>query len=137
VNRSAIALLGYSAWTLALLGGIAVLRGSLTASRQRAANSFSVAGDDVSPFSGRLCRAHANCYENLPALAVIVLTAMHTGHASITDPMAPWLLVARIGQSVTHLLSTSVRAVQVRFTFFVVQFVIQVVWIVELAPRLL
>ncbi len=68
MSSSASALLGYAAWTLALLGGIAVLRSALTLSGRRAANRFAVSGDDVSPFSGRLCRAHANCYESLPAL---------------------------------------------------------------------
>ena len=59
MSASAIALVGYAAWMLFLVGIIAVLRGSLTLSGQRAANSFGVDGSDVSPFSNRLCRAHA------------------------------------------------------------------------------
>ncbi len=132
MSASAIALVGYAAWTLFLLGMIAVVRGSLTLSGQRAANSFGVDGSDVSPFSNRLCRAHANCYENLPVFAALVLVAMSTGNAAITNALAPWALAARVAQSTTHLASTSSLAVQARFGFFLAQFLIQVWWAVSL-----
>ena len=132
VNTTALALVAYAAWTLALLGGIAVLRGALTLLRRRAANAFSVSGDDVSPFSGRLCRAHANCYENLPVFASLTLTAIATGHVEITDALALWAVGARVAQSITHLTSTSVRAVELRFGFFFVQFMIEILWAVRL-----
>ncbi|HZR80897.1 MAG TPA: MAPEG family protein [Candidatus Binatia bacterium] len=132
MTTSATALLVYAAWTLALVVAIGVLRSTLTLSGRRAANSFAPTGDDVSPFSARLCRAHANCYESLPAFAAIVLVAIVSGHAAITDPLAPWAVAARIGQSTTHIASTSVPAVMLRFTFFLVQVVIQVWWIVRL-----
>ena len=132
MSSSALALLGFAAWSLGLLGILAVLRTGLTLSGQRAANSFSVTGDDVSPFSARLCRAHANCYESLPAFAAIVLVAMPSGNAHVTDPLALWALLARVGQSTTHLISTSVLGVQVRFAFFLIQFLIQVYWVVRL-----
>jgi uncharacterized MAPEG superfamily protein len=131
-NVSVIALLGYAAWTLCLLAAIAVLRVVLTLRGPRSANSFSVWGDDVSPFSGRLCRAHANCYENLPAFASIVVVAAISGHPSITDPLALWALAARVGQSTVHLISTHNRAVQLRFAFLLAQFVIQTIWITQL-----
>lgn len=132
MSASAIALVGYAAWTLVLLGMIAVVRGSLTLSGQRAANSFGVDGSDVSPFSNRLCRAHANCYENLPVFAALVLVALATGNAAITNALAPWVLAARVGQSITHLVSTSSLAVQARFGLFLAQFLIQVWWVVSL-----
>ena len=132
MSASAIALVGYAAWTLVLLGMIAVVRGSLTLSGQRAANSFGVDGSDVSPFSNRLCRAHANCYENLPVFAALVLVALATGNAAITNALAPWALAARVGQSTTHLVSTSSLAVQARFGLFLAQFLIQVWWVVSL-----
>jgi uncharacterized MAPEG superfamily protein len=109
-----------------------VLRAVLTLRGPRSANSFSVWGDDVSPFSGRLCRAHANCYENLPAFASIVVVAAISGHPSITDPLALWALAARVGQSTVHLISTHNRAVQLRFAFLLAQFVIQMIWITQL-----
>ncbi len=137
MNLSLIALIGYSAWIMGLLGAIALLRATLTLQGKRAANSFSVNGDDVSLFSARLCRAHANCYENLPVFASIVAVAAISGHTGITDALAPWALGARIGQSATHIISTSNRAVQLRFAFFLVQFVIQVLWIAQLSYTLI
>ncbi len=132
MSPSLIALLGYAAWTLVLLVGIGALRSGLTLSGQRAANSFRPDGSDVSEFSGRLSRAHANCYESLPAFAAIVLVAVVSGHAQLTDPLAPWALVARVAQSTTHLVSTSTRAVTVRFAFFSVQVAIQGWWVFKL-----
>jgi len=136
MSTTALAVVGYAGWTLGLLGGIAALRGGLTVSGRRAANAFAVTGEDVSAFSARLCRAHANCYENLPVFAALCLVALVTSHAAVTDPLAPWAVASRIAQSVTHLTSTSVRAVQLRFGFFLVQFVIQIVWVVRLASSL-
>jgi uncharacterized MAPEG superfamily protein len=132
VTPSILALLGFAAWTLVLLLGIAVQRSALTLSGARAANSFGTDGTDVSPFSNRLCRAHANCCENLPIFAAIVLGALASGRADVTDPLALWVLVARIGQSTTHLISTSSLAVQARFGFFAVQIGIEVWWLLRL-----
>lgn len=42
--------------------------------------------------------------------------------------LAPWLLVARSAQSVTHLVSVSVLAVNVRFAFFALQLAIAIYW---------
>ncbi len=132
MSASAMALVGFAAWTLFLLGMIAVLRSKLTLLGQRAANIFGVDGSDVSPFSNRLCRAHANCYESLPVFAALVLVAITSGHGAITDGLAAWVLAARVGQSTTHLVSTSGLAVQARFGFFLAQFLIQAWWAVAL-----
>jgi len=132
MEPSAVALLGYAAWTIVLVTSIGLQRGMLTLSGQRAPNSFKTDGTDISEFGQRLARAHANCYENLPIFAAIVLTAVVTGHSSVTNPLAPWFLMARIAQSVTHILSTSSPAVMVRFTFFLVQIVIMIWWLLSL-----
>ena len=132
MSNSATALLVYAAWTLLLLSSIAILRVTLSASGRRAPNSFAVSGDDVSPFSGRLCRAHANCFESLPAFASIVLVAITSDNTHITEPLALWATAARVGQSTAHLISTSNRAVQVRFAFLLAQLLIQFWWIISL-----
>ncbi|MFZ5609287.1 MAG: MAPEG family protein [Pseudomonadota bacterium] len=123
---------GLILWMLALLGMLAVLRTSLTFAGKRAANAFSPTGDDVSPFSGRLCRAHANCYEFLPFVLAVLLYAMLAGQTMVTDGLALVFLGARIAQSLTHLVSTSVFAVTVRFVFFLIQVVILLYWIIKL-----
>jgi uncharacterized MAPEG superfamily protein len=133
LTNSLIALLGYAAWTFALLLAIAGWRTLLIVRERRAVNAFKPTGDDVSPAMVRLCRAHANCYENLPAFAALVVVAHASGHGAVTDPLALWVLAARCAQSSTHLVSTRRRAVLVRFCFFASQLVIQIVWIVKLA----
>jgi len=131
-SYSLLALLLYGAWTLALVTGIAALRFTQVQFRGHRINTFAPSGEDVSPFSGRLCRAHANCYENLPAFAAIVGVALISGHAAITGPLALWCLAARVGQSAVHLYSTRARWVMLRFGFMVAQVVIQVWWVVRL-----
>ena len=132
MSPSLVALLGYSLWTLALLGVIAALRSRLTLSGARAANSFDPTGSDVSPFSSRLCRAHANCYEFFPVFGGLILVAALSNSGHITDPTAAWALLARVGQSCVHIASTSAAAVTVRFGFFLAQFVIAAYWGVRL-----
>ena len=132
MTASLLALLGFASWTLALLLAIAMLRCYYTLFGGRYANSFAVSGEDVSPFSGRLCRAHANCYETLPAFAAIISVAALSGNASITDPLALWALAARLAQSSVHLISTRSRAVMLRFSLLMVQWLIQGYWIIRL-----
>jgi uncharacterized MAPEG superfamily protein len=132
LTPSALALVGYAAWTLLLAITIVTYRTGFVLTRERAANSFAPSGEDVSPFSGRLCRAHANCYENLPIFAALILLALVTDNAGITDSLARWVLVARVAQSVVHLISTSEMAVVVRATLFSVQLGIQAYWVVQL-----
>ena len=132
MNPSSLALVLYAAWTLLLLTGIATLRTRETLARRRPRKGFAVFGEDVSAFSERLCRAHANCYENLPAFAALVLVAVMTGHAQITDPLALWLVAARIGQSITHLTSTRNWALNLRFAFFIAQMLVPLWWAVSL-----
>lgn len=131
MNPTALALSGYIAWFLLLLGGIAVLRSGLTVSGKRLANSFSPDGYDVSPLSGRLCRAHANCYESFPFIGGLLILALATGSTEVTNSLALVVLFARILQSSTHVISTSILAVQIRFAFLLVQYLIGVYWAVQ------
>ncbi len=132
MSPSALALVGYVAWTLLLAMWIIALRTVVTLKKERRANEFKPSGEDVSPFSGRLCRAHANCYENLPIFASLVLLALVTGNAAVTDPLARWVLSARVAQSLVHLTSTSEIAVTIRVGFFLAQLAIEAYWVVQL-----
>lgn len=132
-----LALWLYAGWTLLLLSMIVSMRVYLSTTRQRAPNRFAPSGDDVSPFSGRLCRAHANCYENLPLVAALIVAAWGTDNLDVTDSTALVLVVARIGQSLVHLRSTSNRAVMLRFGLFAVQIAIAASWVLQLGLRLL
>lgn len=128
MTNTSLAFLGYVSWMLLLTVAIAGQRTALVFSGRRAANSFSTTGDDVSPFSARLCRTHANCYEHFPVIGGLLLYALATGQTAVTEPLALTVLAARILQGSVHLMSTSVVAVFGRFGFFAVQIGIAVYW---------
>jgi len=65
-------------------------------------------------------------------LAAVVLAAVVSGNAAVTDPLALWVLGARVGQSTVHLASVSNEAVMVRFGLFLVQYAIITWWILQL-----
>jgi uncharacterized MAPEG superfamily protein len=137
MNDSVLVLVLYAAWTLLLLAGIVTLRTGLVFGGKRAANTFAPAGDDVSPFSARLCRAHANCVENLPIAAAVILGAVASGHADITGGALAWVLLgARVAQSSIHIASTSPAMVIMRANMLAAQIGILAFWIVRLVGAL-
>jgi uncharacterized MAPEG superfamily protein len=69
----------------------------------------------------RMEDAHANCLENLPVFAVIVLVAAAMGRLDTIAALAPFVLYARIGQSMIHLLGVGKMHVLVRATFWSIQ----------------
>lgn len=121
-------LVALAAWTLALLVLMEVLRTRLVLSKAVPANAFQPDNANLSPFMQRLARAHANCVESLPVFATLLVAALLAGKTVLTDPLAPWLLAARVVQSCVHLASLSVAAVSLRFAAFAVQIVIAVYW---------
>jgi len=131
MTNTLMSLIIYIGWTLVIVVFLGCYRSYLTLAGQKAANSFSPTGEDVSAFSRRLCRAHANCYEFFPIAGGLLLAALATGNVAITEEYAMYLAYARILQSVVHILSTSVIAVYARFTFFLVQIIICVIWLLD------
>lgn len=132
MSSSLLALTGFVAWTILLLLIMAGLRVSLVLAGKKQAHEFAPDGADVSPFSNRLCRAHANCLETLPLFAALVLVAHVSGQGAITDPLAMWFLAARVGQTTSHLIAASHLWAQVRFAFFLAQVVIMLLWLAQL-----
>ena len=126
------ALLGFAAWYLVLTFALGVFRSALVLSGNKAANTFATDGSDVGAFGRRLNRARDNCYETLPLFCAIALAALIKNQISVLDPLAMYLLYARIGQSLTHVISTSIMAINVRFALFLVQLVIYSIWVVGL-----
>lgn len=127
-NPTTITLTGLIAWTLFLLIVMEILRVRLVATGRVAANGFKPDNSNLSPFMQRLARAHANCVESFPVLGGLLLVALVTDRASVTDPLAYGVLVARVFQSSAHLASLSIVAVNVRFLAFVVQLAIAAFW---------
>ena len=132
MTTSFTVLIGLVAWTLALLILMEAKRGLLVMNKTVPSNSFRPDNANLSPFMQRLARAHANCVESLPVFAALLLAALVTNRTCITDPLAPWLLAARVVQSCIHLASLSVAAVNARFAAFVVQIVIASWWTIAL-----
>ncbi len=129
MNPTAQALTGFIAWFLLLLVTLGIYRTFVVMTQKKAPNSFKPDGSDVSDFAGRLCRAHANCYESFPFVGGVLLLALATQSTDITNGLALVMLGARVVQSLVHLISTSVMAVQLRFACFLVQVGIAVSWL--------
>jgi uncharacterized MAPEG superfamily protein len=116
------ALIGFAAWTLCLVTGVFLYRGLLFVSGTPI-NSWprgaKVASDPA--FVKRMEDAHANCLENLPVFAVLVLAAVALGRQDSLSVLAPWVLYARIGQSLAHLAGGGAMPVFVRASFWSMQ----------------
>jgi uncharacterized MAPEG superfamily protein len=115
-------LAAFVAWTILLMAGIAVARVGAVLRGEKQANEFPSGVPHGGDAYWRLNRAHLNCTENLPLFGSVVLIAAAAGIASPTlDTAARLYLGARVGQSLAHVSSGSALAVNVRFTFFLVQ----------------
>ena len=128
MSNSASVLTLFILWALLLLVLMEVLRSYLVVSGRVRSNEFNPENSNLSPFMQRLARAHANCLEGLPIFGGLLVVALVAGRTEITDPLAPWLLGARVVQSSIHLASLSVIAVNGRFAAFAVQIAIAVYW---------
>lgn len=127
-----IAFVGFIAWSLVLLVLMEVVRSKLVLAKEVAPNGFNPENSNLSPFMQRLTRAHANCLEGIPLFGGLMLAAVVTSNAHITDPLAYVFLGARIVQSLIHVASLSSVAVTMRFSAFAVQMCIGVYWCYQL-----
>jgi uncharacterized MAPEG superfamily protein len=132
MTPTALAFTGFVSWALGLLVLMEVLRARLVATKAVPANGFVPDNSNLSPFMQRLARAHANCVESLPVFGGLMLIALVAGKSAITDPLAYYLLGARVVQSLIHLSSLTARAVTFRFAAFAVQLAIAVDWAARL-----
>ncbi len=132
ISPSAIVLTGFIAWALLLLVLMEALRSQLVLQGKVPANGFAPDNAGLTPFMQRLARAHANCVEGLPIFGGLLLVAIVTDRAAVTDPLAYLFLASRVFQSLVHLASLSAAAVMVRFTAFAVQMAIGLYWAYQL-----
>ncbi len=129
-------LLGFVTWTLLLLLTIGAIRIGRVLSGSATVGSFPGGERHGGERYWRLNRAHANCVENLPLFAAVVLVGaiLDLGHP-ILDRLAVVYLAARVCQSLTHIASGSDRIVSLRFGFFGVQ-IVCLAWMLLLTVRL-
>ena len=132
MNPAFVALAGFAGWTLLLILIVASLRMANFFSGKMAINGFDPTGDDLPGFGKRITRAHLNCVENLPVFAALVAAAGLSGQLSIMEGTVMYVLYARIGQSVTHMISTAALVVWIRATFFFVQVLLMAWYAVQL-----
>jgi uncharacterized MAPEG superfamily protein len=129
-------LVAFAGWTLfVLMFGVGTRRWYLILSSQAALTSFAADTPHGSPAYRRAVRAHANCVENLPVYAAIVLSAET---ARLVPPhmdmLALAVIVCRIAQSSVHiLLPETNRTIAFRFSFFFVQIVAMIWMMVSVA----
>lgn len=122
MSTSLVALLGFTGWTLALVLTVFAYRLALVLSMKKPANSWprGAVADDPGLVT-RISHAHLNCLESLPVFAAIVLSASVLGKLSVTDPVAMFVLYARIAQSATHMVGVTHWLVFTRASFWSIQ----------------
>lgn len=127
------ALLGFTGWTMLLVAvvfayrGVRLLGGTPINSWGRGAKTT-----EDPAFMKRVEDAHANALENLPLFAAIVLSAAAMGKLDAVNMLAPYVLYARVGQSLVHLSGTNQLQVLVRATFWGAQLILFFVMLVKL-----
>jgi uncharacterized MAPEG superfamily protein len=128
------ALLGFATWTLLLVVvTIGLPRVTAILRKQARPNAFNPAVPHGSERYQRSMRAHANCVENLPVFASLVLLGAWRGVPGELFQLAAFaVLPARLLQSIAHISSGRDRAVLGRFVFFCVQLVCFTILAVEL-----
>ena len=117
-------LLGFAAWTILLLAStIGLYRWVLIFSGRAPINGFRAEQPEGADWYKRAMRAHANCVENLPVFAAIVLALHVSGaHGPAADFASIGVLPARVMQSLVHVcLPQTGPVVAVRFSFLLVQ----------------
>lgn len=116
------ALLLFTAWTLAIMFIYVGYRVALVLTFKKPANSWGRSLPNQDPaFITRAHHAHLNLVENLPVYAAIVLAAAFMGKSAVVDQVACIYLLARVAQTLVHLISTAPIPVFIRANLFVVQ----------------
>jgi uncharacterized MAPEG superfamily protein len=125
--NSITALVVYVLWAIALVLALAFVRSTMVLRGRAPANGFTAGTPHGSDAYWRLNRAHLNTLENLPIFGAIVLSGWVVGMESATfNRLAVIIVVARIVQSLIHLVSGSVTAVVFRFAAFGVQLICEI-----------
>jgi uncharacterized MAPEG superfamily protein len=117
-------LLAFAGWTvLTLLGSIGIYRWSHILTGRADLNEFPADRPHGADWYRRAMRAHANCVENLPVYAALVIVMMASGvTGKMLDYLAIAVLAARIPQTTVHIAFPETNlTVAVRFAFFFVQ----------------
>lgn len=119
-------LLAFAAWTvLTLMGTVGVYRWRRILAGRASPADFPADRAHGAAWYRRAMRAHANCVENLPLYAAVVVAGLAAGvRDGAFDALALLLLAARVAQTLVHVgASGTAFTVSVRFAFYFVQIV--------------
>jgi hypothetical protein len=119
MTESLYCLVGWAAWAIVLVLGIACVRVFEVMTGKTAANGFTPGIPHGGDRYWRLNRAHVNTLENLPIFGALIVTA-HLAQIDVAT-FAKIALGARVIQSLIHVSSGTAMAVNFRFTAFVTQ----------------
>ena len=124
---SITALVLYALWAIALVTMIGIERVILVARGHIKPADITPGTPHGNAAYWRINRAHMNATENLPIFAAIVLAGYAVGQEShLFNLLAMAVLVARIVQSLIHIVSGSSAAVRFRFGALGVQLLCEV-----------
>ena len=122
-----IALTLYALWAMFLVLSIGAARVRQVARGQAQPTSFTAGVPHGPEPYWRLNRAHMNTIENLPIFATVVLSGWAINAVGPTfNALAMTVVGARAVQSLIHISSGSVHAINLRFSAFAVQIVCQI-----------
>ena len=119
-------LLGFATWTvLLLIWTVGVYRLSRVFSGRAGMAGFPADHVEGADWYRRSMRAHANCVENLPVFAAVVLAVSASGASGpAVNGFSMIILAARVIQSLIHVSVPQTDAVvAARFGFFFVQLI--------------
>ncbi len=121
-----IALILYALWAMFLVLSVGAVRVGQVVGGKASPTGFPAGVPHGPEPYWRLNRAHMNTVENLPIFATVVLTGWAANAISPAFNMLAVIVVsARAAQSLIHISSGSVHAVNLRFTAFTVQLLCQ------------
>lgn len=116
------AVLLYGGWMLLLTLTYAVPRVPQGLTGAKATNSWERDKPNTDPaIMQRIKHAHLNATESFPVFAAVVVIAGLMSQMDTVNVLAPWVLYARIAQSLLHISGTGFFQVMLRATAFVVQ----------------
>lgn len=118
----------FAMWTALLAFAVPIWRIILVTFGMARTTDFTPGDAHGSPAYWRLNRAHANCVENLVVFAALAVSGLAAG---ISDPsfgvVCMLVLIARIFQSLIHIVSGSGLAISLRFAAFTLQVILYLV----------
>lgn len=128
-----LTLILFTLWTLGLGVTLITYRSVQVLLGKKKSNEFPAGIQHGSDFNWRLNRAHLNSLENLPIFVAVVFLTVSLGKVNEFVNQAGFVILgARVLQSLTHLIGTNVLAVNIRFTFYMIQIVTYIVLLIHL-----